>query len=68
MRNAVAAALFFLASADRRRGTDVHPPYRLNWQTVLSAGYGDDRVLNERAELLRADRTLFVKVSYAFQQ
>jgi hypothetical protein len=42
--------------------------YKLNWQTVLFAGYGDDRVLNERADLLRADRSLFVKVSYAFQR
>jgi hypothetical protein len=42
--------------------------YRLNWQTVLFAGYGDDRVLNDRADLLRADRSLFVKVSYAIQR
>jgi len=42
--------------------------YRLNWQTVLFAGYGDDRILNERADLLRADRSLFVKVAYAIQR
>jgi hypothetical protein len=42
--------------------------YRINWQTVLFVGYGDDRVLNERADLLRADRSLFVKVSYAIQR
>ena len=42
--------------------------YRLNWQTVLFAGYGDDRVLNDRADLLRADRSLFVKISYAIQR
>jgi len=42
--------------------------YRLNWQTVLFAGYGDDRILNDRADLLRADRSLFVKISYAIQR
>lgn len=41
--------------------------YKLNWQTVFFAGYGDDRVLNERADLLEANRTFFVKVSYAWQ-
>ncbi len=42
--------------------------YRLNWQTVLFAGYGDDRILNERTDLLREQRSLFVKVSYAIQR
>jgi hypothetical protein len=40
--------------------------YKLNWQTVLFVGYGDDRVLTERNQLLPADRSLFFKVSYAF--
>jgi hypothetical protein len=44
--------------------------YKINWQTVLFVGYGDDRALvdeglgNER--LLPTDRSLFLKVSYAF--
>jgi Domain of unknown function (DUF5916)/Carbohydrate family 9 binding domain-like len=42
--------------------------YRLNWQTVLFAGYGDDRTLNERTDLLPEQRSLFVKVSYAIQR
>ena len=42
--------------------------YKLNWQTVLFAGYGDDRVLNPNADLLRADRSFFFKVSYAIQR
>jgi hypothetical protein len=42
--------------------------YKLNWQTVLFAGYGDDRVLSPQADLLRADRTFFFKVSYAIQR
>jgi hypothetical protein len=43
--------------------------YKLNWQTVVYAGYGD---LQEAAalggDLLRSNRQFFVKVSYAFQQ
>jgi hypothetical protein len=42
--------------------------YRLNWQTVFFAGYGDDRILNERTDLLRADRSFFVKIAYAIQR
>jgi hypothetical protein len=42
--------------------------YKLNWQTVLFAGYGDDRILNENANLLKADRSFFFKVSYAIQR
>jgi len=42
--------------------------YKLNWQTLLFVGYGDDRILAERGDLLRGGRTLFVKVSYAFQR
>jgi len=41
--------------------------YKLNWQTVLFVGYGDDRVLDKRADLLKANRTLFAKISYAWQ-
>jgi hypothetical protein len=42
--------------------------YKLNWQTVLFAGYGDDRVINPNADLLKADRSFFFKVSYAIQR
>jgi len=42
--------------------------YKLNWQTVLFAGYGDDRTLLETGDLVRADRQFFLKVSYAFQR
>ena len=45
--------------------------YKLNWQTVLFVGYGDnrtlvadDQVLN-RNHLFPAERSLFVKLSYA---
>jgi hypothetical protein len=40
--------------------------YKVNWQTVLFVGYGDDRVLLEDNTLERAGRSLFLKVSYAF--
>jgi hypothetical protein len=41
--------------------------YKLNWQTVLFVGYGDNRELDELERLEPADRQLFLKVSYAFQ-
>ncbi len=41
--------------------------YRLNWQTVFFLGYGDNRVLTERNDLVLADRQLFLKISYAFR-
>ena len=42
--------------------------YKLNWQTVLYAGYGDDRVLTNNNELVKLDRSFFFKVSYALQR
>ncbi|HET8647408.1 MAG TPA: hypothetical protein VFO85_18060, partial [Vicinamibacteria bacterium] len=42
--------------------------YRLNWQTALFLGYGDERALDERETLRRTSRQLFAKVSYALQR
>jgi len=42
--------------------------YKLNWQSVLFLGYGDNRALQEDGGLARADRQFFLKVSYAFQR
>jgi hypothetical protein len=43
--------------------------YKLNWQTVLFLGYGDNRTfLEETDHLEREDRQLFLKMSYAFQR
>ncbi|MFY9550110.1 MAG: DUF5916 domain-containing protein [Thermoanaerobaculia bacterium] len=44
--------------------------YKLNWQTVLFVGYGDNRALVEDGSfaLQPADRQFFLKVSYAFQR
>lgn len=42
--------------------------YKLNWQTVLFAGYGDDRdYLSSTERLEKTGRTFFLKASYAFQ-
>jgi Domain of unknown function (DUF5916) len=42
--------------------------YKLNWQSVIFAGYGDDRELTDERRLAGLDRQFFVKVSYAFQR
>jgi hypothetical protein len=42
--------------------------YKINWQTVLFVGYGDDRAIEPLTNTLqKEDRTLFLKVSYAWQ-
>jgi hypothetical protein len=41
--------------------------YKLNWQSVLFLGYGDNRALDENEDLQRSGRQLFLKLSYAFQ-
>jgi len=42
--------------------------YQINWQTVLFVGYADDRLQDNLGDLQRADRLVFVKISYAFQR
>jgi hypothetical protein len=42
--------------------------YKLNWQTVLFLGYGDDRVILPNNDLMKTGRSLFFKVSYAYQR
>ena len=42
--------------------------YKLNWQTVLFVGYGDNRALSEEETFEREDRQFFLKLSYAFQR
>jgi hypothetical protein len=42
--------------------------YKVNWQSVLFIGYGDDRELSDQDRLEKAARQFFVKVSYAFQR
>ena len=40
--------------------------YKLNPQTVLFAGYSDNALANQTADLLRQNRTFFVKLGYAW--
>jgi hypothetical protein len=42
--------------------------YKINWQSVMFFGYGDDRALDQQQHLQKFDRQVFVKVSYAFQR
>ena len=42
--------------------------YKLNWQTVFFVGYGDNQLLDDRDTLQTGDRSLFMKVAYAFQR
>jgi len=42
--------------------------YKINWQSVMFIGYGDDRELSDLNRLTPLDHQFFVKVSYAFQR
>jgi hypothetical protein len=42
--------------------------YRINWQTALFIGYGDERALGDEDRLERTGRQFFAKVSYSFQR
>jgi hypothetical protein len=42
--------------------------YKLNWQTVMFLGYGDNRTLVDNDHYEKADRQFFLKLSYAFQR
>lgn len=42
--------------------------YRLNWQTNLFIGYGDDGLINDANALVHTTRSIFFKVSYAWQR
>jgi hypothetical protein len=42
--------------------------YRINWQTAVFIGYGDDRERDTADRLQRTGRQFFAKISYAFQR
>jgi hypothetical protein len=42
--------------------------YKVNWQTALYMGYGDERDLDKADVLRRTSRQLFAKLSYALQR
>jgi hypothetical protein len=53
---------------DRSLSTSALFSYQVNWQTVLFAGYQDDRVDVPAGQLHPSGRQIFVKVSYALQR
>ena len=61
----------YISSVDAQSGTFGGSgliAYKLNWQSVMFVGYGDDRELSDQQRLERLDRQFFVKLSYAFQR
>jgi hypothetical protein len=42
--------------------------YKVNWQSVMFIGYGDDRMLSTQDRFEKVDRQVFVKLSYALQR
>jgi hypothetical protein len=42
--------------------------YKLNWQTVFFVGYGDASITASNGRLAPAERSLFMKIAYAFQR
>jgi hypothetical protein len=42
--------------------------FRINWQTALFVGYGDERALDDQDHLAPAERQVFVKASYSLQR
>jgi len=59
---------FAVAPRSAEFSSSVLLAYKLNWQSVLFVGYGDDRELSDRQDLEPASRQFFVKMSYAFQR
>jgi Domain of unknown function (DUF5916) len=61
----------YIEAVDRRSGSftgSILLAYKLNWQSVVFLGYGDDRDLIDQARLRPVGRQFFVKVSYAVQR
>jgi len=61
----------FVDQVDARSGDfggSVLFAYKINWQSVMFVGYGDDRSLDDQRALRPLDRQVFVKLSYAFQR
>ncbi len=42
--------------------------YKINWQTVMFLGYGDNRTFTEADHYAKAGHQFFLKLSYAFQK
>jgi hypothetical protein len=60
---------FALPAKDAGFTTSALFAYKINWQTVLYLGYGDDRTFAEATDKLeRSGQQLFTKISYAWQR
>ena len=61
----------YLTTVDERSGVfsgSVLLGYKINWQSVLFVGCGDDRELSDTHRLTPSGRQVFTKLSYAFQR
>ena len=61
----------FVSRVDPRSGTfsgSALFAYKINWQSVMFVGYGDERELADARRLQPSERQFFVKLSYAFQR
>jgi len=61
----------FVSRVDRQSGTfsgSALFAYKINWQSVMFVGYGDERETADARRLQPSERQLFVKLSYAFQR
>ena len=56
-----------VARRDGTLSTSALFAFKLNWQTVLFLGFGDDHELTSEEILKPSQRQFFVKLSYAFQ-
>lgn len=63
-------ALFTSPPADHsgQFGGSMLLAYKVNWQSVIFVGYGDNREMTDDRRLVPSDRQFFVKLSYAFQR
>lgn len=59
--------VFDVPSRDRGFSGSALFGYRLNWQSAVYIGYGDERALAPDGSLARTGRQLFAKISYAWQ-
>jgi serine/threonine protein kinase len=64
----VAIKVLLAAMANDPDGSGGGDANKINWQSVLFLGYGDDRELSAERRLEHVDRQVFVKLSHAFQR
>ena len=61
----------YVSAVDRKSGSwasSLLVAYKLDWQSVVFLGYGDNRTLVDDNHFEKADRQFFLKISYAFQR